>query len=442
MRTTHRTWYACWIGCIILFSLLLFIGCASSIDISSSQLHVANGNYGKAYQNLQLQAPSLLKAQGPIIVNYDLGLLAHLDANPQQSNMYLDEAERLIRDAYTQSITANIASFIVNDNTKAYQGEEYEDIYLNSFKALNFIALAEIESALVELNRSLEKQAFLKQKYEQYGKQIDKYASEKGLGNVDAQTCATSFTTSALTNYLAYIVAQGMGEENTAYYAQEQVRHAFLSQPQLYRFPIPSSVGQAPPEEGKARLHLMAFSGQAPMKQERWEYMYLSPTNQPKIAYPVLVGRQSAVQSIRVTAIGQQETKLERIESISEVAIDTFRSKSELAKTKAILRAMAKAVGIAVYDAVAQQDNKVTAAEELLGLLFRVAQDVSERADVRSTHFLPADAWVGSIDLKSGTYTLEFAFLNASGNVLHTTVMPNQTVGKDSLNLCEAYYAL
>ncbi len=441
MRTTHHMIFTTRLLCLLLLCPTLFLGCSSYVDLSSSQMHIMQGNYDKAYQNLQMQAPSLLKAQGPIIVNYDLGMLARLNKNYQESNNLLSESERLIREAYTQSITANIASFIVNDNTKAYQGEEYEDIYLNLFKALNFLALGQEESALVELNRSMEKQALLKQKYEQYRKQVRDYASQQGLGGVNTEAFAASFSTSALTNYLASLVAQSLGESSTAYYAKEQVKHAFASQPQLYRFSLPSSVEQSDPQKGKARLHLLSFSGQAPQKQERWEYFSVSPTNHAKIAYPVLVGRYSNVQSIRVKATGQEETVLQKIESISDVAIDTFRSKSELAKTKAVLRAMAKAVGIAIYDSVAQQDEKVTAAEELLGLIFRVAQDVSERADVRSTHFLPSEAWVGSIDLDPGVYDLEFSFLNASGRVLHTMTLPNQEVKLNALNLCETYYA-
>ncbi len=436
------TMFAARLLCVLLLCPMVFLGCSSYVDLSSSQAYVMQGNYEKAYHNLQMQAPSLLKAQGPIIVNYDLGMLARLNNNYQESNKLLSESERLISEAYTQSITANIASFIVNDNTKAYQGEEYEDIYLNLFKALNYIALGQEESALVELNRSMEKQALLKQKYERYSKQVRNYASQHGLGSVDTEIYASSFSTSALTNYLASLVAQSLGEASTAYYAKEQVKHAFASQPQLYNFPLPSLLDEGAPEEGKARLHVISFSGQAPQKQERWEYVSVSPYNRAKIAYPVLVGIYSNVHSITLKAGSQAETTLHKIESISDVAIDTFRTKSELAKTKAVLRAIAKAVGVAMYDSVAQQDDKVTAAEELLGFIFRVAQDVSERADVRSTHFLPAEAWVGLIDLEAGVYDLEFSFLNASGRVLHSVFLPNQEVRADELNLSEVYYAL
>jgi len=419
----------------------LLSGCSSRIDISNAQSQYLNSNYSQAFLDLEQQAPSVLKAQGPIILNYDLGMLARLNKAYKDSNNYLSEAERLIREAYTQSITANVASFIVNDNTKAYTGEDYEDIYLNVFKALNYLHQGEEESALVELNRSIEKQAFLKQKYEKQVEQVASYREKQGLGSVEGQSYASSFSTSALANYLSAVVAEGMGEENTRYYAMNQVRHAFASQPALYAFPLPSTAAEDPQkvESGMGRLHVVGFTGQAPLKEERVESIYVSYANRAKIAYPVLVGRPSQVQAIEVSVDGNRVQRLERIESIKDIAIDTFRATSELAKLKAVTRAMAKAIGIAAYDAAALEDNQVTAAEELLGWIFRIARDVSESADVRSTHFLPSEAWVGYLDLQPGTYTVELSFLNASGRVLHQEILPNQVVRENGVNLAETF---
>ncbi|NCC88729.1 MAG: hypothetical protein EOM01_00050 [Spirochaetia bacterium] len=427
--------------CFLLLVTLLLSGCSSRIDISNAQSQYLNSNYSQAFLDLEQQAPSVLKAQGPIILNYDLGMLARLNKAYKDSNNYLSESERLIREAYTQSITANVASFIVNDNTKAYTGEDYEDIYLNVFKALNYLHQGEEESALVELNRSIEKQAFLKQKYEKQVEQVASYREKQGLGSVEGQSYASSFSTSALANYLSAVVAEGMGEENTRYYAMNQVRHAFASQPALYAFPLPSTAAEDPQkvESGMGRLHVVGFTGQAPLKEERVESIYVSYANRAKIAYPVLVGRPSQVQAIEISVDGNRVQRLERIESIKDIAIDTFRATSELAKLKAVTRAMAKAIGIAAYDAAALEDNQVTAAEELLGWIFRIARDVSESADVRSTHFLPSEAWVGYLDLQPGTYTVELSFLNASGRVLHQEILPNQVVRENGVNLAETF---
>ncbi len=434
---------------VLLFPLLLMLivllnGCTSFMDLSATQSLYKGAKYQGAYENLLLEAPSLLKKQGPIIVNYDLGILSRLSGDYKDSNNYFSESERLIWEAYTESVSGNIASFLVNDNTKAYQGEEYEDMYLNVFKALNYMHLGETEAALVELNRSIEKQAFLKQKYEQYERQVSEYAREEGLDTPEVQTYATSFSTSALANYLSASVAQSLGEENTLHYAIDQVRHAFTSQPSLYPFPLPSvvSIEEDPFPQEKGRVQLVSFSGQSPLKEERMERVYVSNYNRAKIAYPVLVGVASQVQAVRVSIEGQGVIPLQRIESISNIAIDTFKTKSELIKMKAITRAMAKAVGIALYDEYAAQDNNVTAGEQLLGMIFRIARDVTESADVRGTHFLPSDAWVGYVDLPEGTYTITTEFLNASNQVLHRSSGKTVQIQAGTLHLAEAYFPL
>ena len=170
--------------------------------------------------------------------------------------------------------------------------------------------------------------------------------------------------------------------------------------------------------------------------------MYFSSYNRAKIAYPVLVGGSSQVQGVRVSIEGQPIIPLQRIESISNIAIDTFKAKSELIKIKAITRAMAKAVGIALYDEYAAQDNNVTAGEELLGMIFRIARDATESADVRSTHFLPSEAWVGYVDLPEGTYTITTEFLNASNQVLHRSPGKTVQVQAGSLHIAEAFCPL
>ncbi|MGE4454979.1 MAG: hypothetical protein AB7D92_10635 [Sphaerochaeta sp.] len=421
--------------------VLLLTACTSFMDISATQSLYRGGNYSSAYENLLLEAPTLLKKQGPIIVNYDLGMLSRLHGDYQESNNYLSESERLIWEAYTESVSGNIASFIVNDNTKEYQGEDYEDMYLNVFKALNFLHLGQEEEALVELNRSIEKQTFLKQKYEQYERQVSEYAREEGLDIPSQQVYAASFSTSALANYLTAAVAQSLGEENTLGYAMDQVRHAFSSQRALYQFAIPSvvSLKDDPLPSDGARVHLVAFSGQAPLKEERVEKVYVSPYNRAKIAYPVLTGLPSMVQAVRITINGTERIELQRIESIRAVAIDTFKAKSELIKMKAITRAMAKAVGIALYDEYASRDNDVSIGEELLGMVFRIARNVTESADVRSTHFLPSEAWASYIDLPPGSYTITTEFLNASNQVLYRSPGKSIELQAGSVQFIEAF---
>lgn len=427
------------VGIVFLLSILLFSGCSTFIDIRSEQNLFRNSQYQQAYDSMLMQASDILKAQGSIVVNLDLGILARLQSSYEESNRYFSEAERRIQEAYTESVSANIASFIVNENTREYQGEDYEDIYINVFKALNYIHLGQAESALVELRRSIEKQANLKQKYEKQSQQLNSYAAGKGYS--ENGTYASSYSSSALANFLAMVVAKSMGEQNTYTYSLAQVDHAFAVQPGLYPFPVPSLFKDETYEAKQKELYVVAFNGIAPEKREQVESVYVSRNNFAKVAYPILVGKTSAVKGIRVIANGRTE-QLQRLESISSIAIDTFMAKAALTRMKAILRSMTKSIGIAAYDHYAEQDNQVTAGEEILGWLFKIARNVSETADVRSSHFLPSEAWVGRIELKGKAENIRLEFLNASGSVIYTQHIASQEANKDSVNLIEAYCPL
>jgi len=87
---------------LLLLASTLLAGCSSYVDISNAQNYYRQAQYTKAMSSLQQKAPSILKAQGPIILNYDLGLLARLSNEYETSNTLLSESERLIWEAYPE----------------------------------------------------------------------------------------------------------------------------------------------------------------------------------------------------------------------------------------------------------------------------------------------------------------------------------------------------
>lgn len=425
----------------VLLAIILATSCVSYVDLSSTDAYLKRGQYTKAYDSLKNSLEHLVAAQGPLIASYDLGMLARLTGDWKHSNELLSDAERRIQDAYTKSITASLASFIVNDNTKEYGGESYEDIYLNLFKALNYLHLGQYESSLVEIRRMIEKQSVLQDRYEKQADQVRRYASTNHIRQTDLPAQATSFTTSALANYLGVIIAAHLGEQSTLDYSFNQIHHAFETQTKLYPFPIPESV-EPLKSEGRDSVHLIAFTGRFPVKEERMDFISISPTNVTRIAYPVLRPVPSAITSIRVRVDGKVITTLEKIESFSLVAEDAFQSKSGLLYAKATMRAISKELGIGIWDAISKdKDGKRSAFAEVLGFAFRVGKELSESADLRSTHYLPAEAWVGTLDLEPGSYTIEVEYLNRIGQVLHTERFM-ETIDPTTINLLESYSPL
>ncbi|MFA6681583.1 MAG: hypothetical protein WCS35_06095, partial [Sphaerochaeta sp.] len=84
------------------------------------------------------------------------------------------------------------------------------------------------------------------------------------------------------------------------------------------------------------------------------------------------------------------------------------------------------------------QDEPQTVGEEILSLIMKIANYASERADVRSSHFLPATAWVGAATLEPGLYTLTVDFQDQGGRTIYTQTIPKVEVDITGTNLVEA----
>jgi len=142
----------------------------------------------------------------------DKGFLEHYAENFRQSSEDLLNAERLIDEAFTKSITQNFMSYIANDNTKDYPGEDFEDIYLSIFNALNFFRMENTDGALVEVRKLTNQNGkldMLSRKHENARGSFADGAMEllRGLGlslnDALPQDKGFNFSDSALARYLS-----------------------------------------------------------------------------------------------------------------------------------------------------------------------------------------------------------------------------------------------
>ena len=432
---------------LLLLVVFLSFSCTTFLPLDTALNSYREGDYNYSYQLLLELEKEYLKKQGPLIYALDLGLMSHFNTLYKESNSYLDRAEQLIKELYTESVTANLASYLVNDNTRAYQGEDYEDLYLNIFKALNYIKLQEGEAALVELRRLTEKEQFLKTKYNIF---YEKMESQKNTLELKKGQ-PIKFSTSALGRWLNMVVARDLGEFYDAQFYQNQVKEAFKLQSSLYNFPIPSSLGSEldRKEKGDYRINFVAFSGLAPYKKEVVERFWFSNYNWVKIALPQLVQRESEVASVQVTLSDGSNFRLELIENIGLIAQDTFELKRSATESKTVLRAFLKATGtmaidiaseVAVSTSNADNRSKIEFWTSLLGFASRVFNEASEQADLRISHFFPDKVWVGGAFVKEGLYDATVTYRNKSGKIVGSEVLYNLKVTKERINLFESIH--
>ena len=169
---------------LILISLSLFIpGCNAPKDAltqfnASFRTEAMNSHdFDKA---ISLAQSKISKSKNPkredLLWTMQLGSLERMNKNYIKSNEYFDKSEAMLNYFDYQNETVDSAMAIVtSDNIIPYVGEEYDGIMINTYKALNFMALDDNELARVEFNRALDRQRRATEKFE---KEIAKLKKE------------------------------------------------------------------------------------------------------------------------------------------------------------------------------------------------------------------------------------------------------------------------
>jgi len=125
---------------------------------------LAAGNYLQAAEKFEAEKRNF-RDKDRFLYYLDSGILYNYSENYDLSNIRLTLAENAAEDLFTKSVSKAGASLLLNDNILDYAGEDYEILYTNLIKALNFMALKKFDDAFVEIRRSNLKLQLLEQKY-------------------------------------------------------------------------------------------------------------------------------------------------------------------------------------------------------------------------------------------------------------------------------------
>jgi len=202
------------------------------------------------------------KEKEKVLFYLDAGMLYHYIGDYKKSNEYLEKAEYAIEELYTKSIGKAAASILLNDNALDYFGEDYEDIYLNVFKALNYLHMNDTEDAFVEIRRINNKLNLLEDKYkkivDEYNKSEDKKKEFK-IGDV-------KFYNSALARYLSMLLYQAEKKFDDARIDLKKIQEAIENQPTVYNFDVPSLDSHIARTDS-IPLYFISFVGNSPDKK-------------------------------------------------------------------------------------------------------------------------------------------------------------------------------
>lgn len=132
-------------------ALGLLVGCSSYAGLSEkTRPHLVRRDYAGALAELE----DVEGGKDRVLVLLERGLLHHYNGDFDASNAVFQEAEDLIDELYTKSISTEVAALVTNDLLKPYDGAEFERVMVHVYRALNYIALDQPDGALVEARKA------------------------------------------------------------------------------------------------------------------------------------------------------------------------------------------------------------------------------------------------------------------------------------------------
>jgi len=408
-------------------------GCASYYQrYEKFQSRVTEGKLDEAEKLLESDK-RIQKNRNRLLYLLNMGFINHLQQDFALSNEYFNEADLLIED-YNKKLGSEALALISNPEVKPYRAEDFEEVMIHYYKALNYLNLKDFDASLVEarrmnltLNRLDDKFKDRKNKY-----QVDAFAHiVMGL----------SYEASGQLNdaFIAYRNAYEIYAGERGYFGLEcpdqlkqdilrlAVQLGFQSEVEYYEKQFGFTYKEVARDHGEAIIFWN--NGMGPVKDE-WsinffaidgEAGYINFTNTDLgLTFPIHVGddekkRQDllALRVIRVAfpkyverptyyerAFVMMDGKrfaVEQVEDVNAIAFKSLEDRFIREVSTSLLRLALKKV--AEYEL--QKQN------EAIGALATIANAVTEKADTRNWQTLPHSISYSRVPLNKGSNTLK-----------------------------------
>jgi len=422
---------------------------------------VGSQNFRGAAFSLDKSKDKYYEKKDRVLFYLDLGMLYHYAKDYTRSNQTLTSAEDGIDELYTKSISKGAASLLLNDNALDYSGEDYENVYLNIFKALNYIGRNQYDEGFVEIRRTDNKLSQLEDKYQKIADDFNQSDDAKKKFKVDK----IRFTNSALARYISLLMYRSEGKYDDARIDERKIGEAWSTESSVYGFPRPN-LDEYLETTGKARLNVISFVGKSPeifarvftihtfkdaiaiyqydgKKEEKLEvipWQDMKSGYHFKFSLPYMEKKGTEVGKIGIDLNGGEVASLQTIESLENVAQETYKLHEGITYLKTIIRTVVKGL---VNERLNEELDKKTGGGgwgELTRAITGAVVDITENADLRLSRYFPAKAMVGEYLVDPGTYHLVLRYYSTDGRLMHSDDKGAVKVSSDSLNLYESFF--
>jgi len=400
---------------ILLFSIL--IGCSSSYNKLQP---IRNSLYNKNYKRaLEIYDSLDIKGRNSEALDHaNRGLLLHLSDRFIESNEEFESAEILMDRILENNFKEIIASYIINEYSLPYGGEDYENIMLNFYKLFNYLQLNDPQEALVECRRIDHKLNVLSdrysnsQTYTQDG--FSRYISAiiyESLGN---------FNDAFIDYFKAYQIYNSLYEEKYNTSCPNDLKHsllrcAFLSnrendyetlKKELNMEYIPLN------SDSLCEVIIIIEAGELPHKEEINTYIPIkNDKDEDKviaISLPTIISHPSSIVGGYISSLNLKENieLVEDLGSIAIISLEDHRGRIILrAAARAALKLLASETGELIGDELSGEDDSLLG--DIIGIGINIFGAATEHADLRCWSLLPDKIFLGRIFVEPSENTIE-----------------------------------
>jgi len=447
-----------------LFAILFFSACATYYQKRISfQNDFAAGNLSKAKSFLEKNEKAA-ENKDRLLYFFDRGVVEQMLGNYSESNEYFEKAYIFHQD-YKKNFSSDLGTYFVNPMAKPYEGEDFEVVLVHFYKALNYIYLNEMNSALIEARRiNIQLNEF-----------NTKYEDKKNRYKVDAFShilmglifeAQREYNDAFIAYRNAYEAYRDVYQEHFNLKAPEQLKKdvlrmakkiGFINELSFFEKEFSMQYNQSWENEG-SDLIFFWLNGLGPVKGEfsltltkvKGKGGVLTFTNENEgISLPVPTGNYSPEKAAQLNDLGfvrlaipkyrsripyyksatiileGNKFPLEKAEDINQIARSTLQDRSVRELGQAIGRLALKQA----TEAVAREQNQD------IGAAISLINAATEKADTRNWQTLPYSISYQRIPLKRGENKLKLVTENrVFGNVIDSLSLGLARVS-DTVNL-------
>jgi tetratricopeptide (TPR) repeat protein len=427
-------------------SVLLLVSCSSYVYQSiHTRNYLSRQNYAEALKTVEKSNNGSTK----LVYLYEKGLILHYANEFESSNEAFAEAELLLDELYTRSLSREVGALLTSDNVVEYRGERFESAMIHYYQILNYLYLDQIDGAVVEcrqLNHKLqlfEDQGDSPFRNDPFLQHLTGMVYRERGERVDAEV---SFRT-ALAVYKEQAERSSLAVTPSLYRDMIGIARSFGDHEAVERYSQEGAVADdAEIEGGMGILNLFLECGFVPGKIEesisfpiyredlekdvdndKFAGILMERHNSVNkrtvkvdywldVALPSLQAQPSGIHAARI--ITKDDARLVctavPVIDLDLLAFEAFEERKGKIFLKTISRALTK------YLAKKKVEDKKG---ELAGWMVNIFNVVTESADTRSWSTLPEKILMGRLVLPQGTHSLTIHLLDESGQLLDTVVL-------------------